>query len=129
MKTIHQVRKHNNWIRVLLLGSVIGGIIKAPSLYEYFDDKIEFQEVKAYHATLAQSRTINALINVNGSCKVYVEGMPRLFDCKSEAIEPGLYRVQENNNGFLSVGEYTIASEWSALTPETTYVISHKEDF
>lgn len=121
-----EVKRHGRWIRLFLLGSVLGMAIKGPSLYDYFTEKLEFNEVKQYHSLLRETREIDALININGHCKVYVEGLSRLYDCKSDEVPSGLYHLDSSDNGFSSFGEYKVSSEWPALDPQTTYVLSHK---
>ena len=121
-----QIKRHDRWIKTFLWAGVLGMVIKGPSLYDYFTEKLEFQEVKKYHSLLRETREIDALININGHCKVYVDGLSRLYDCKSQNVPSGLYRLDSSSNGFSSFGSYSVSSEWPALRPETTYVLSHK---
>ncbi len=126
MKPLTQIKHHDRWIKTFLLAGILGAAIKGPSLYDYFAEKIEFSQIKKYHALLKETREVDALINVNGHCKVYIEGLSRLYDCKAQDIPSGLYGVTTVENGFVSSGKYNISSEWSALTPEKTYILSHE---
>jgi len=121
-----QIKRHNRWIKTFLWAGILGMVIKGPSLYDYFTEKLEFKELKEYHSLLDETRDIDALININDHCRVYVEGLSRLYDCKSDAVPAGLYRLDSSNNGFSSFGKYKVSSEWSAFNPSTTYVLSHE---
>ena len=70
--------------------------------------------------------TIEALIDIDDKCRVYVEGIEEFFSCKAPLLEPGLYQAEKVDNGYVYFQEKKVASEWPSLSPKTTYILQHE---